>query len=132
MDAEKLLSAPDNGVMSLTLASSARGAGARGSRPEFSARSACCDDVALIALCGELDIATTCRVDAVVRAMLDSGRRELLFDLTELTFLDCAGVGALHRAARTAETRGARCYVFRAHGQPRAIIDWGRRRGVDP
>jgi anti-anti-sigma factor len=132
MNAEKELADAHNRHMSVALASTASGIASPHRRGGLSATAACCDDVALIALRGELDIATSCRVDAAVRAMLSSGRSELLFDLTELTFLDCAGLGALRRAARTAEAAGARCYVFRANGQPGALIAWGGQRGVNP
>src|SRR2546423_15439706 len=88
------------------------------------------DDIALVGLRGELDVATRQRTAAEVRALLDAGCRELLFDLTDLTYLDCAGLGALLDAAQAAEAVGARCYAFRAHGQPRALMAWARSRGV--
>jgi anti-anti-sigma factor len=82
--------------------------------------------VALIAFKGELEIGTAPRVGAQLHALLEAGAREILVDLTETTFLDCAGMGALIEVAGIAHERGGRLYVFRAQGQPRQLIERGR------
>jgi anti-sigma B factor antagonist len=44
---------------------------------------------------GEMDLATAEVLAAVLHSQLDCGRRFVRLDLSELTFLDCAGLGAL-------------------------------------
>jgi len=82
--------------------------------------------VALIAFQGEVEIDTAPRVGAQLHALLEAGAREILVDLTETTFLDRVGIGALMEAAHEAHERGGRLYVFRAQGQPRQIIESAR------
>jgi anti-anti-sigma factor len=79
--------------------------------------------VALIAFRGELELSTAPRAGDQLHALLEVGAREILVDLTETTFLDCAGMGALVEAADAAQARGGRLYVQRAHGQPRQLIE---------
>ncbi|HEY3186572.1 MAG TPA: STAS domain-containing protein [Solirubrobacteraceae bacterium] len=54
--------------------------------------------------------------------------RDLLVDLERVTYLDCAGLATLTRAARTAQAVGARVYVFRARGRARELLEWARER----
>jgi len=88
------------------------------------------EGVALVALRGELDIAERPAVAAVLREALDAGARDLLVDLSELTYLDCAGLSTLVRAALDAHAVGARLYVFRAKGQPQMLLAWAGRQCV--
>ena len=82
--------------------------------------------VALIAFRGELELATADRAGDQLHALLEAGAREVLVDLTDTTFLDCAGIGALVEAARAAHARGGRLYVQRAQGQARQVIEQAR------
>src|SRR4051794_12328264 len=86
-------------------------------------------ETALVALSGELDLAARAPAEAVVRDLLDQGTCEILVDLADVTFMDCTGLGILVRAARRAERRGAHLHLVRAHGQPRALIDWAAASG---
>src|SRR4051812_35007144 len=85
-------------------------------------------EVALVAFRGELDLPVVPRAAAALERLLRAGVRELLVDLDELTFLDCAGLGMLIEVACAANLLGARVYVLRAHGQPRELLDWARPR----
>ena len=79
--------------------------------------------VALIAFRGELELSTAPRAGDQLHALLEAGARDVLVDLTETTFLDCAGIGALVEVAGIAHELGGRLYVFRAQGQPRKLIE---------
>jgi anti-anti-sigma factor len=60
-----------------------------------------CHDVALR---GELDMATAPQLEAAVDALCAAGAREIVLDLSELSFVDGAGVRAIMAArARCAE-----------------------------
>ncbi|MEV0002839.1 STAS domain-containing protein [Micromonospora sp. NPDC050980] len=48
-------------------------------------------------LAGELDLSTAGELNAVIDRLVAGGRRELLLDLTELTFCDSTGIAAFVR-----------------------------------
>lgn len=81
-------------------------------------------ETALVALSGELDLAARVSVESLVRDLLDSGAREILVDLADVTFMDCGGLGILVRATELAERRAAHIYLVRAQGQPRELLDY--------
>jgi anti-anti-sigma factor len=81
---------------------------------------------ALVAFCGELDVAAAPQAAAALRAQLDAGVRDLLVDLGRVTYLDCAGLCTLVDIARTADMIGGRVYLFRAHGRPAQLVEWAR------
>jgi anti-anti-sigma factor len=85
-----------------------------------------CGAVALIAFDGELELTTAERAGAQLLALLEAGAREILVDLSGITFLDSAGVRTLMEVAKTARERGGRLYVFRAQGQARRVIEHTR------
>jgi stage II sporulation protein AA (anti-sigma F factor antagonist) len=97
-------------------------------RDRFGAKASRTEATALVSLRGELDLAATPSAEAALGRLIDAGVHDLLVDLERLTYLDCAGLGALLRAARDAETVGARVYVFRAQGQPRQLVEFARKR----
>lgn len=82
------------------------------------------DAVTRLALSGELDLTGAQPVDEAVEAALTSGASEILLDLTQTTFIDSAGVGALLSAQRRTERSGA---AFRLVSPPgsegRLVID---------
>jgi anti-anti-sigma factor len=88
--------------------------------------------VALIAFEGELEVTTAPRAGDTLHALVAAGAREILVDLTAITFLDGAGIGALIEAAHAAAERGGRLYVFRARGQARRAIETARVRFDGP
>lgn len=68
------------------------------------------DDRCLLAVGGELDIATEAFLyDALTAALAVAG--ELTVDLDDVTFADCAGISVLSRAARIAHREGKRLTV---------------------
>ncbi|MFN8413585.1 MAG: STAS domain-containing protein [Anaerolineales bacterium] len=69
--------------------------------------------VSVLALRGALDGSSYEKFSAEVQKLYDAGTRNLLLDMTELTFLSSAGIAALHRTAR----------VFR--GEDRSTFDEG-------
>jgi anti-anti-sigma factor len=79
--------------------------------------------VAIIAFRGRLDTDNAFRAGAQLHALIEAGGREILVDLTETTHLDPAGIGAVAEAAHSVHDRGGHLYVFRAHGQPRELLD---------
>jgi len=85
--------------------------------------------VALIAFAGELDLNSAPNAAAQLHALVAAGAIEILVDLTEITYLDSAGIGALAEVAHVVHERGGGLYVFRAQGQPRDAIEQTRARG---
>lgn len=63
-----------------------------------------------VALQGELDLATAPTLDAILASPVVVDARSLLLDLTELDFLDLAGLRVV-RAARTRATPPARLFL---------------------
>src|SRR4051794_21875653 len=94
----------------------------------FRASASRTEATALVAFRGELDVAAAPAAAAALRAQLKAGARDVLVDLGQLTYLDCAGLSALVRVARAADHTGGRVYLFRAHGRPAQLIQWARER----
>ncbi|GAA2837034.1 hypothetical protein GCM10010441_71790 [Kitasatospora paracochleata] len=63
---------------------------------------------------GEIDLDTATSLRRALAAALES-HREVVLDLSEVTFMDCAGLGALVRARNQADRCGARL-VLRGAG----------------
>src|SRR4051794_28201948 len=93
-------------------------AATRSATTTFRSSSSRTDAIALVAFRGELDLAAAPAATAALHAQLDAGARDVLVDLGQLTYLDCAGLSALVGVARAADLTGARIYLFRAHGRP--------------
>ncbi|MGW4379726.1 STAS domain-containing protein [Kitasatospora sp. NPDC004531] len=64
---------------------------------------------------GEIDLDTVPSLRRALAAAIDS-HREVVLDLSEVTFMDCAGLGALVRARNQADRCGARL-VLRGAGR---------------
>jgi len=79
--------------------------------------------VRVVALRGEIDLATADGIGVAVRtALSDPGCRRVQVDLADVEFLDCAGVRALLDARGQAERRGVRFGVVHARGGVRKIL----------
>ncbi|MHA6783473.1 anti-sigma factor antagonist [Pseudonocardia saturnea] len=75
----------------------------------------------LIALAGDMDYATIARIRAAIdEALLLLGARMLVLDLTEVTFLDSAGISALLDSAAAAMD------VSEDHRVLRIVVDHAR------
>ncbi|MFJ6384100.1 STAS domain-containing protein [Kitasatospora sp. NPDC092039] len=70
--------------------------------------------------CGEIDLDTGPRLHREVERAL-ARHRQVVLDLSEVTFMDCAGLNAVIRARELAERRGRRL-VLRGIGHPVARL----------
>jgi anti-sigma B factor antagonist len=52
---------------------------------------------------GEIDLGNAALLDGAIREALEDGTSSLVVDLSELAYIDSAGLAALHRAARRIE-----------------------------
>ncbi|MGW3044206.1 STAS domain-containing protein [Kitasatospora sp. NPDC001159] len=67
---------------------------------------------------GEIDLDTAPSLRRALAAALES-HREVVLDLSEVTFMDCAGLGALVQARNQADRRGARLVL---RGASRCVV----------
>ncbi|MGE5155977.1 MAG: sigma-70 family RNA polymerase sigma factor, partial [Betaproteobacteria bacterium] len=70
----------------------------------------------LVLVEGALDLATKCRLHAVLDARLNEGRTELVVDLDRVRLLDAGTVGTLIRVAERAEAAGGALRAIGARG----------------
>jgi anti-anti-sigma factor len=77
--------------------------------------------ISVIAVGGEVDIANA---DVLARYVADVRRPgdHVVFDLTELAFLDCSGLRVLLRGARQAAAQDAVVRIAGAHGTPARLL----------
>jgi anti-sigma B factor antagonist len=54
-----------------------------------------CEDAAVVVVSGELDYGATPQLRACILGHVDAGRRYLLVDLSEVTFIDSTAIGVL-------------------------------------
>lgn len=80
------------------------------------------EGIALLALDGELDLATAGKVDLAVEQLVTSGLRLVVLDLSGLRFCDSTGLGALLRASRRVRAEGGTCIVAGARGEVRRVL----------
>ena len=66
------------------------------------------DDVVVVHVRGELDVATAGDLWPHVSGLIGQGQRHILIDCTHLSFLDCFGLSALLRCSRAARLGGGR------------------------
>lgn len=85
-------------------------------------------ETVVLAVCGEVDVHTAPHLRVAARAALDRGALELVVDLTNARFMDCAGVSALLAAHRDATAGGGRLSV---HGTTPGVRRLLRLTGVD-
>src|SRR3954454_23797649 len=77
------------------------------------------DDVSVLAVVGELDVATAPHFRRAVGGLLGGAGPRLLVDLTETDFLDSSGMGALGRALF--RTRAAGGYLAAPNDAPTIV-----------
>ena len=79
---------------------------------------------ALIAVVGDVDLASTPSVDKAIEAAIrsaDAARVEV--DLSQVTFLDTSGISGLARGRRLADQRGIAYAVVGAHGPVLTVLE---------
>ena len=76
-------------------------------------------DAYVVALVGELDIATSDRLEHELESLNERGARQLVFDLLGVTFLGSVGLGLLTGAAKRIRAQGGECVVVSA--DPRIV-----------
>ncbi len=72
----------------------------------------------VVKLVGELDLATVEAFSAELARLDEAGAEEVELDLSELSFIDSSGVGAIVVAARNLRRRGAKLIV----GERSAVV----------
>jgi anti-sigma B factor antagonist len=63
-------------------------------------------DHATIKVGGEIDLATSPQLRVVLVDLVDRGLHQLIVDLEQVSFLDCAGIGMLIDARRRVQVHG--------------------------
>ncbi|MEW2513367.1 STAS domain-containing protein [Streptomyces sp. NPDC046870] len=69
----------------------------------------------VVSVAGELDIATAVHTDAILTAATSGTHPEVVIDLRQVTFLDCAGVRPLAAAARRVHEAGGALTLLAGH-----------------
>jgi anti-sigma B factor antagonist len=75
-------------------------------------------DRALIQVGGEVDLATCPQLQAVVVELVDRGFHQLIVDLEQVSFLDCAGIGVLVDARQRVQAHDGSLRLVR----PRPLV----------
>ena len=73
----------------------------------------------VLCVTGELDLASR---DVMLQTCVESDHRTVVVDLAELTFMDCAGYGALMAARRVLEQRDGSLTLADAMGEPLRLL----------
>ena len=81
------------------------------------------DGVLCLAVAGEVDIATSARLDVAITQSIDAGDlTQVLVDLDQVTFLDSTGIQALLDGRNRATERGLSFRVLNPHGVVRRTL----------
>ena len=74
---------------------------------------------------GEVDLSTAPLLDGALDAGLASGRRTVVVDLRQVSFIDCTGIGLLTRARCQARRQGIKLHIRagRAVARTAALLD---------
>lgn len=90
--------------------------------PGFSIRIRPERDHVIVALGGELDLATVERAERWARALFRRGFASIAFDLRRLTFIDSSGLRLLLLLDRIAAAGGARFAIIDGEGPVRRLL----------
>ena len=80
-------------------------------------------DHATIEVGGEVDLATSPRLQAVLVDLVDRGFHQLTIDLEQVSFLDCAGIGMLVDARRRVQEHGGSLKLVRPAPLVRRVLE---------
>ena len=84
--------------------------------------------VEIVPVRGEVTFSNVGEFERKLELAFGDGARNLVIDLTEVTFIDSSGLSALLTASRRARERGGAVALVLAQGEPPSIF---RFRGVD-
>jgi anti-sigma B factor antagonist len=79
-------------------------------------------DHATIQVGGEIDLATSPQLQAVLVDLVDRGLHQLIIDLEQVSFLDCAGIGMLVDARRRVQEQGGSLTLVRPRPFVRQVL----------
>jgi anti-sigma B factor antagonist len=77
----------------------------------------------VLAVSGEVDVATVPALRSAIQAAFDSGAAELWIDLSRTTFMDSSGLHAVFDARVRAENVGSRLEIVCPPGPVRRLFD---------
>ena len=80
-------------------------------------------DQAMINVGGEIDLATSPQLQAVLVVLVDRGLHQLIIDLDQVSFLDCAGIGMLVDARRRVQEHGGSLKLVRPAPLVRRVLE---------
>jgi anti-sigma B factor antagonist len=86
------------------------------------------DETHVVAVSGEIDLFTSPEFKQHVTAAIDAGRRHVIVDLTETTFIDSSSLGVLIGAHRRLRRHGGSLAIVCAHD---SILKTFRITGLD-
>lgn len=78
---------------------------------------------AIIAVRGELDLATSPELEAQLRKVWDSGNEQLVIDLRELEFMDSTGLSIIVMAHQRLSDEGRQLSIVRGSQQVQRLLD---------
>jgi|SRR3954453_8626183 len=81
------------------------------------------EKVAVVALDGELDLATAPDLVSAIDAQVEQGRTAIVLDLTALSFCDSAGLRVFVRYRRQLEEAGGRFVVAAPSSMVRRVLE---------
>ncbi len=76
----------------------------------------------IVCVCDNLDAVTAPQLVESFQSMSTEGLQDLILDLSDVSFMDNAGIGAIVRIFRGLRGSGVRLAVARAMGQPLDLI----------
>ena len=81
------------------------------------------EGVAVVRLTGRLDLLSAANVRKRLGEAVAEGRRHLVVDLGEVTFIDSSGLGALIGALKSARQAGGDLRIARPGEQARVVLE---------
>ena len=82
-----------------------------------------CDDWSVVAVTGELELATAPRLRQQVVSLIGGGRAQLVIDLSGVDFIDSVGLGVVVGALKRCRTHGGDLMVAGAVPRVRALFE---------
>jgi anti-sigma B factor antagonist len=84
------------------------------------------DGSSVVRVVGEMDIASAELLESTLRSLAQRSRGRIVVDLSQVTFMDSAGLRTLVRARERMDACGRWLLTRGATGQPRRLLDIGR------